>query len=182
MDLTSRQTERVTRVLLLAEREAAHSGHTRLGTEHLLLALARDERDHGGGLLPGVDVDRTRARVAAYGVGYRDPGHRPYSPGVVAALAAALRTADEAADPEVGVRHLLLGVLADPAEDAAQVLRALGIDVDRVVTEARADLDADTSPRPYAAAAPVMSQLDRIAAALGRLDRRLVALEGGVAY
>ncbi|HSK60615.1 MAG TPA: Clp protease N-terminal domain-containing protein [Actinomycetospora sp.] len=171
MDLTSRQTERVTRVFLLAEQETARSGHTRLGTVHLLLALVRDERDHGGGLLAGLDLEQARAETAAYGVGYRDPGYRPLSPGAVAAIAAALREADGAPDATVGVRHLLLGVLADDTEDAARILRALHIDVDGVVVAARRDLEADTSPRPHAAAVPVVSQLDRVVAALGRLGR-----------
>jgi hypothetical protein len=143
MDLSSRQTARATRVFVRAEQEAARSGDTRLGTAHLLLALARDERDHGGGLLDGLDLDRARARLAASGVGYRDPGHRPWRPGAVFALATALRLADEAdhaAEPTVDVRHLLLGVLADDAEDGPRLLRALGLDVEPLVAGARSDL------------------------------------------
>jgi ATP-dependent Clp protease ATP-binding subunit ClpA len=140
MDLSSRQTARATRVFVRAEQEAARSGDTRLGTAHLLLALARDERDHGGGLLDGLDLDRARAWLAACGVGYRDPGHRPWRPGAVFALATALRLADEAAEPTVDVRHLLLGVLADDAEDAPRLLRALGLDVEPLVAGARSDL------------------------------------------
>lgn len=152
MNLTSRQTERTVRVFLRAEQEAVRSGDTRLGTAHLLLALARDEHDHGGALLAGVDLDRARAWIAASGVGYRDPGHRPFSPGAVFALATALRVADETADPTVGVRHLLLGVLADDAEEAPRLLRALDVDVEAVAVGAGSDLASDTSSRPYAIA------------------------------
>ncbi|MDD7965984.1 Clp protease N-terminal domain-containing protein [Actinomycetospora lemnae] len=181
MSLTARQTERVIRVLLLADREAVRAGDSRLGTAHLLLALALDERDHGGRVLAAVDVDAARDEVARRRTGVGDPraAHRPHTPGAVAALDAAVRVADAAADPVLGVRHLLLGVLADDAEDAAAVLRALGVDVERVVTDARRDLLADRSARPYAAVEPVMSQLDRVVEILRRLDRRLDALEGG---
>lgn len=183
MSLTSRQTERVLRVFLLADREAARAGDARLGTAHLLLALALDERDHGGGVLADVDIDRAREETVRHRTGPGDPraAHRPYTPGAVAALDAAVRVADDAADPVLGVRHLLLGVLADGAEDAAQVLRVLDIDADRVVAGARRDLAADRSVRPYAAAAPVLSQLDRVLELLRRLDHRLDALGGGVA-
>ena len=64
MSLTARQTERVIRVLLLADREAVRAGDSRLGTAHLLLALALDERDHGGRVLAAVDVDAARDEVA----------------------------------------------------------------------------------------------------------------------
>ncbi|MHC1562095.1 Clp protease N-terminal domain-containing protein [Actinomycetospora sp. C-140] len=180
MSLTSRQTERVIRVLLLADREAARAGDSRLGTAHLLLALALDERDHGGRVLAAVDIDRAREEARRRRAGRGDPlaGHRPSTPGAVAALEAAGRAADEAADPGLGVRHLLLGVLADRAEDAARTLAALGVDADVVVADARRDLAADRSARPYAATAPLMSQLDRVLELLRRLDRRLDVLEG----
>ena len=107
------------------------------------------------GLLDGLDLDRARAWLAASGVGYRDPGHRPWRPGAVFALATALRLADEAAEPTVDVRHLLLGVLADGAEDAPRLLRALGLDVEPLVAAARSDLaqpgTAATAARTWAA-------------------------------
>jgi len=183
MSLTSRQTERVIRALLLADREAVRAGDARLGTAHLLLALALDERDHGGRVLAGIDIDAVRDEVVHRRCGAGDPRatHRPYTPGALVALDAAVRAADEVADPALGVRHLLLGVLADRAEDAAQIVVALGVDVDGVVADARRDLAADRSARPYAAAAPVMSQLDRVLEMLRRLDRRLDALEGRAA-
>ena len=141
MGLSSRQTGGLTRVFVLAEQEAARNGDTRLGTAHLLLALARDERDHGGGLLDGLDLDRARAWLAATGVGYRDPGHRPWRPGAVFALATALRLADEAAEPTVGVRHLLLGVLADDGRGRRRGSCARsGLDVGPLVAGARSDL------------------------------------------
>ncbi|GLZ44728.1 hypothetical protein Acsp06_09130 [Actinomycetospora sp. NBRC 106375] len=180
MSLTSRQTERVIRVFLLADREAARAGEARLGTAHLLLGLALDERDHGGRVLAALDIDSAREETLRRRAGRGDPpaGHRPYTPGAVMALEAAGRAADEAADPGLGVRHLLLGVLADRAEDAARTLAALDVDPDVVVADARRDLAADRSARPYAATAPLMSQLDRVLELLRRLDHRLDALEG----
>ncbi|MDD7938209.1 Clp protease N-terminal domain-containing protein [Actinomycetospora lutea] len=185
MTIAARQTERVTRVFLLADQEAARGGDARVRTVHLLLALAREERDRGGGLggglLDPLDLDDVRAEAAIRFRGVGWTGRRPYSPGAVAALDAAVRVADESADPTLGVRHLLVAVLADDAEDAAQVLHACDVDVDRLRAGARRELTADTSPRPYAAAGPVLPQLDRILDTLGRIDRRLGTLEGRAA-
>ncbi|MEJ2862968.1 Clp protease N-terminal domain-containing protein [Actinomycetospora flava] len=177
MTIAARQTERVTRVFLLADQEAARGGDARVRTVHLLVGLAREERDRGGGLLDVLDLDGVRAEAAIRWRGSGRTGRRPYTPGAVAALDAAVRVADESADPSLGVRHLLVAVLADDAEDASQVLHALDVDVDRLRADAHRELAADTSPRPYAAAGLVMPQLDRILDALGRIDRRLVTLE-----
>jgi ATP-dependent Clp protease ATP-binding subunit ClpA len=126
MQLTARQTERVARVLLLADEEAARNGDARVGTAHLLLALLRDERDHDEGSLGGVDVDDVRDELARRRTAAAVPRdrYRPWTPGAVAALDTAVRVAG---DEPVGVRHLLRGVLADHADDAAQVLRRFGV-------------------------------------------------------
>ncbi|MEJ2888344.1 hypothetical protein [Actinomycetospora aeridis] len=56
-----------------------------------------------------------------------------------------VRLADGSADPTPGVRHLLVAVLHDDAEDASQVLHALDVDVEHLRTLARREL---TGSRP----------------------------------
>lgn len=178
MTIAARQTERVTRVFLLADQEAARGGDARVRTVHLLLGLAREERDRGGGLLDALDLDDVRAEVSIRFGARGGSGRRPYTPGTVAALDDAIRIADDSADPILGVRHLLVAALADDAEDASQVLHALGVDVAGLRADARRELALGTGPRPGTAAAPAQPHLDRILDALGRIDRRLVTLEG----
>jgi Clp amino terminal domain, pathogenicity island component len=139
MRLATRQTARLTRVFLLAGQEAARDDAARLGTAHLLLALVRDEHEHGGRLDDRVDVGEVSAEVARRPFRTGGTGRRAWTPAAVAAVDVAVR----AADGIVGVRHLLLGVLSDDADDAATVLRALDVDVDDLVDAARADLGAD---------------------------------------
>jgi ATP-dependent Clp protease ATP-binding subunit ClpA len=139
MRLAIRQTARLTRVFLLADQEAARDDAARLGTAHLLLALVRDEHEHGGRLADRVDVGEVRAEVARRPFRRRGTGRRAWTPAAVAAVDVAVRGAEAV----VGVRHLLLGVLSDDADDAAAVLRALDVDVDDLVAAARADLGAD---------------------------------------
>ncbi|WP_433783830.1 Clp protease N-terminal domain-containing protein [Actinomycetospora sp. CA-101289] len=144
MRLATRQTARLTRVFLIADQEAARDGAARVGTAHLLLALVRDEHEHGGRLADRVDVGEVRAEVARRPVRAGGTGRRAWTPAALVAVDAALRAASQGADePVVGVRHLLLGVLADAADDAATVLRALDVDVDDLVDAAGADLRAD---------------------------------------
>jgi hypothetical protein len=139
MRLATRQTARLTRVFVLADQEAARYDAARLGTTHLLLALVRDEHEHAGRLADRVDVGEVRVEVARRRARTVGTGRRAWTPAAVAAVDVALRAADEV----VGVRHLLLGVLADAADDAAAVLRALDVDVDDLVAAARADREAD---------------------------------------
>ncbi|CAA9238848.1 MAG: hypothetical protein AVDCRST_MAG54-1405 [uncultured Actinomycetospora sp.] len=146
MRLATRQTARLTRVFLLADQEAARDDAARVGTAHLLLALVRDEHEHGGRLADRVDVGEVRAEVASRPVRTGGTGRRAWTPAAVAAVDVALRAAARAGgEPVVGVRHLLLGVLADEADDAAAVLRALDVDVADLVAGALADLGADVA-------------------------------------
>lgn len=133
MTITARRTERVTRVFLLADQEAARAGDARVRTVHLLLGLAREDRD---GVLGALDLDDVRAEATIRFRRRERVERRPSTPGVVAALDTAIRLAEDAGDPTVGARHLLVAVLADDAEDAAQVLHDLGADVDGLRAEA----------------------------------------------
>jgi ATP-dependent Clp protease ATP-binding subunit ClpC len=68
-------TPRAKKVLELSLRESQQLGHTYIGTEHLLLALIREE-GVGAQLLAGagVDLDRARQQVIALLHGHRETG------------------------------------------------------------------------------------------------------------
>lgn len=51
------------KALELALREASHLGHRHIGTEHLLLGLARDESSSAARLLASRGIDRERVRA-----------------------------------------------------------------------------------------------------------------------
>jgi ATP-dependent Clp protease ATP-binding subunit ClpC len=52
------------RTLELAAREARSLGHTRIGAEHILLGLLRDEEGIGARVLAAFDIDYQRTRDA----------------------------------------------------------------------------------------------------------------------
>jgi ATP-dependent Clp protease ATP-binding subunit ClpC len=124
--------------LAAAEAEARGLGHDRLGTEHLLLGLVGTEPS---GLAAtslrqaGVTLLATRHRVAEAFVpaGEEAPGTGPLprTARAARALNRALRFAEYGGAEQIGTDHLLLGVL-DVEGNAGQVLRGLGVNVDRL--------------------------------------------------
>ena len=133
------------RMVELADEEALALGHGHVGTEHLLLALARSPETAGGRMLAtaGISHEAVRARV----VELLGPcnGERPkrlrFTPRAKRALEDALREARDVGDSYIGSEHLLLGLLRHEDAVAPKVLRDLGAPPERLrelVTAARA--------------------------------------------
>ncbi len=134
-----RPTDRFTRAVQLADDEAGALAAPALGTEHLVLGLAGEERESGGRLLVGVAVDDLRALLPRARAASGAP---TLSRRAVAALAAGRRLAEERGDRDLGVEHLLAAVLGDPDSAAVAVLERLGVDVGDVWARAVAELDS----------------------------------------
>jgi ATP-dependent Clp protease ATP-binding subunit ClpA len=136
-------TPRSKKSLELALREALQLGHDYIGTEHILLGLAREGEGVATQILDRLGGGHPSVRAAVVGIltGHRiatTPRHGPagvietgrYSPGLAAALEAAAARASSA--PAVGTHHLL-SVLAEWDDLAAhQALRAGGFDPSRL--------------------------------------------------
>ncbi|HEY2221006.1 Clp protease N-terminal domain-containing protein [Actinomycetospora sp.] len=148
MRLTHRQTARFTRAVQLARREAMALAAPALGTEHLLLGLAREERESGRGPLEPVDPDDLRALLPRSHPA-PEAESPPFSRRAIAALAEARRLADARGDLVVGADHLLAAVAGDPDCAAVAALERLGVDVGDVWSLAVADLGRDRGPRPF---------------------------------
>jgi hypothetical protein len=134
-----RVTECAQKAVLHARGEAGRLGHDRVGTEHLLLALLRDQACLASAILGerGVEVEAVRRRVeetagAGQGTGRsgerdlladrRLPTTKPFS--LVLGLAG--REALELEHDRVGTEHLLLGLAREGDGVAARVLEDLG--------------------------------------------------------
>jgi hypothetical protein len=136
-------TEEASRSLALAEEEAELLGHLHLGTEHLLLGLLKE----GDGLaahvlkISGASLAAARAEVQRIVAGPRPstPGslHTPTSH-LVNAVDLAKRESVEAGTLVVDDRQLLIGVLRERQGNAVKVLMALGVDLNRLRTRAKA--------------------------------------------
>ncbi|HEX3424692.1 MAG TPA: Clp protease N-terminal domain-containing protein [Acidimicrobiales bacterium] len=117
------------KVLELSLREALQMGHSYIGTEHLLLALIRE--DQGGGVQVlvgfGVDLASVRQRVIHLlpGPAESGPPRATFSPAARRVLSAVRHLAP--ADP-VGTHHFLLALFDQEGSLGAKVLSAAGLE------------------------------------------------------
>ena len=122
----------------LAEVEARQLGHERVGTEHLLLGLVAEGESRAAVALraAGVGLGPARHKVEE-AVGPNDEAvdlpiePLPRTPRAARALGRAVRFAHARKADIVGGEDVLLGVL-DVEGTAGQVLRGLGVDLDRL--------------------------------------------------
>ena len=134
-------TERVRKALALAREQAVSLHHEYVGPEHMLLGLIEE----GGGVAAtvftdlAVDPARVRQRLLEYvkagGETQRTGPDLPYTSRAKKALELAMSEARELSHSYVGTEHLLLGILREGMNVAAQVLIEAGVTLDRARAE-----------------------------------------------
>jgi ATP-dependent Clp protease ATP-binding subunit ClpA len=143
-----RFTEGARLALTRAQEEAVAATQPFIGTEHVALALARDDGIAGrilGAL--GVTSGTMRARIAVV----LESGERPGAAGVIPTsrmkrvVQIAFQEATSAGAGQVGAEHLLVALLVEAEGVAARALEELGATLPRVRRAVRASL-ADASP------------------------------------
>jgi hypothetical protein len=131
-----RFTDRARRVVVLAQEEARALNHNYIGTEHVLLGLIHEGEGVAAQALEslGILLDGVRARIEEIiGRGAHTPeGHIPFTPRTKKVLQLALREALQLGHNYIGTEHLLLGLVREGEGVAAEVLVALGADLNRV--------------------------------------------------
>jgi ATP-dependent Clp protease ATP-binding subunit ClpC len=177
-----RFTDEARRVTVLALEEAQLMRHAHIGTEHLLVALARVEDDVATPLLAGYGLTGPAARsevVKIAGVGDEPAGGQlPYTPAAHDALQVATRESLSLGHERIEPAHLLLGVLRQRDGLARRLLMHAGA----TPAAAREAVVERLRRRPLAAGArdgqgPLVVRLDDVALGdLGhpRTDGRLL--------
>jgi ATP-dependent Clp protease ATP-binding subunit ClpC len=80
-EVTMEPTPRLKRIMQLASDEARRHGATSVGTEHVLLAILRDNRGTAAAVLQQAGLDVEKARTLLGGPGARkDDGDMPPAP------------------------------------------------------------------------------------------------------
>lgn len=134
-----RFTERARKVVYLAQREAARLGHNVVGTEHLLLGLLAEGEGVAAKALESLNLrlDKIRQEVEKIiGTGETNPfGEIPFTPRAKRVLELAADEARQLGHNYIGTEHILLGLIREGEGVAAQVLRNLGADLDKVRKE-----------------------------------------------
>jgi ATP-dependent Clp protease ATP-binding subunit ClpC len=134
-----RFTERAKKALSLAQEEAGRSHHSYIGTEHLLLALLREDEGLASKVLHNLGVEIGKVRQAIESIVGRNeriivqqiiPTSR-----VKKVMEISFEEARRMGHNYVGTEHLLLGLLREGEGIAAHVLEDLGATLEKVQAE-----------------------------------------------
>lgn len=125
---------RARQVVFDAQDEARELGHDHVGTEHLLLALARERTTLAARALESAGIDHAQVREEVertVGRGGELPaGQLPFTPGAKKALELALRESLDMSDPFIGPEHLLLGIAREDESVGARIVADRGQSAD----------------------------------------------------
>ncbi|MDR0916051.1 MAG: ATP-dependent Clp protease ATP-binding subunit [Oscillospiraceae bacterium] len=132
-------TPSANRVIELAHTAAAELGHAHVGTEHLLLALAREGQGVAAKVLRdnGLDAALIRDLIEKYcGTGVR--GEMPFQ-GLTErakhAVQLAVMETNRLGHGSVGTEHLLMGVLRESESVGAKLIGKAGGDLNKLYTD-----------------------------------------------
>jgi len=135
-------TERADKVMQLADQEAQRLNQVYVGSEHILLGLMIEGSGGAATILKGfkIDLQKIQLEIARNAqTGFLSPavglGKLPLSPQVVRIIKSSLEEARNLGTNCVGTNHLLLALLRDPDNAAAQVLVKLGLNLEVVRQE-----------------------------------------------
>ena len=148
-DKFDRFTKRARRVMQLAHDEAQRLNHNYVGTEHLLLGLVREENGVAVKVLEELGVETNhvvRAVERTVGRGDRPISGKPIlAPRTKRVIELAVDEARLLGHHYIGTEHLLLGLVREGDGIAVNVLRSLGVSLDKVRTQtARSLLQSQT--------------------------------------
>jgi ATP-dependent Clp protease ATP-binding subunit ClpA len=125
-----RYTEEARRVIFFARQEASQFGKLQIETEHLLLALLREDKALANRFqhLPST-VESIRKQIegqTTIGEKQSTPMDLPISHESKRVLAFAAEEAERLGHPHIGTEHLLLGIRREDNCFAAKILHELG--------------------------------------------------------
>ena len=120
------------RVLAAASYEAHALGHSRVQSEHILLALVGEPSVLTALETAGVSGEQVRDAVERHVEAGSSvaPGPRPFSADAKRILELALRESLSGGEGVVGPEHILVALAADERGTAGRVLRELGVDLE----------------------------------------------------
>lgn len=148
-----RFTQRARRVLSLAHQEAEQMRHGAIGTEHLLLALIREEGGVAGRVLRelGLEPDRIQEVIERLSPpGQFRTAHIDLASGTQQVLEYAVEEARRLGHHYIGTEHLLLGLVRHGEGIAMDTLRKLGVTPEQIRRQTRRVLQESTTTQKSA--------------------------------
>ena len=132
--MLDRFTDRARKVMSLAKEEAKALGTTKVGTEHLLLALAKEEEGIAAEALRSIDISYDdiltqlkEIRSTVPEDAEPDDAKLAFTPLVIAVMEKSFRLARENNQTYVSTEHLLLAIVGEGNGMAMDILMRLGV-------------------------------------------------------
>ncbi|MBN2654832.1 MAG: ATP-dependent Clp protease ATP-binding subunit [Nitrospirae bacterium] len=124
-------TERGRRIIIFAKEEAERRNNDYLGTEHLLLAILRDEESLPHTILKkmGLSIDEVKFEIEKnlpVGTNLLTFGEIPFTPRAKKVLELSIEEARLLGHNYIGSEHLMLGLIREDEGIAGKILRDLG--------------------------------------------------------
>ncbi len=138
MAMFGRFTERAQRVITLSQQVAQQLGHSYVGTEHLLLAIIKEEESIAAKALKnlGIEIESIQQIIVnAIGVGNKPVELLGYTPRTKKVFELSVAEARNLNHNYVGTEHLLLGLIKEGDGIASQILIQLGVNLQNVREE-----------------------------------------------
>ena len=164
--MNDRFTERARSAIEKGRQAAEEFGHSYVGSEHLLLGVARETDGLGSRVLRENGLDPAAAGVLLEKSAGRGAPGLPVQGLTPRAKRIIQRAAEDAArlgHRYVGTEHLLLGILREPDSAAGRMLLARGMDLNKLYTDvlSRFSPEYRTSARPGISPLPARSGRSR---------------------
>ena len=160
--MLDRFTDRARRVMAMAKEEAVALSSTKVGTEHLLLALAKEEEGIAAEALRSLDISYDDILAQLKETLTTQPGDvdedagqakLAFTPAVIEVMERSFRLARENNQTYVSTEHLLLGVVDESSCKGVDLLTRLGVTAASVRSAVEKLTSKDqSSKRPMAGA------------------------------
>ena len=142
-----RFTDRARKVMQLANQEAQRFNHEYIGTEHILLGLAKEGTGVAANVLKNLNLDLRKIRLEVENlvqIGEMVPmGKLPLVPRAETVIELSRNASRNLNDNFVGTEHLLLGLMLEGENVAVQVVENLGVTPDSIIKDIHLLLGAD---------------------------------------
>jgi ATP-dependent Clp protease ATP-binding subunit ClpC len=134
-----RYTEKVRKVIMMAQEEAVNLNHNYIGTEHILVGLVKENEGIAGKVLRDVGVEPDKIieeieKIVGKGE-YQEVSEITFTPRAKKVLELASQEATQLGQNYIGTEHILLGLIKEGSGVATRILSEMGIDLDSVYSQ-----------------------------------------------
>jgi ATP-dependent Clp protease ATP-binding subunit ClpC len=134
-----RYTEKVRKVIMMAQEEAVNLNHNYIGTEHILVGLVKENEGIAGKVLRDVGVEPDKIieeieKIVGKGE-YQEVSEITFTPRAKKVLELASQEATQLGQNYIGTEHLLLGLIKEGSGVATRILSEMGIDLDSIYSQ-----------------------------------------------